>query len=267
MKNALVKALVNIVTTKKNTAITKGLCEKLGTDVLAAFTQWEIACDDLYERACEYAEVYNDRTEMVSGQKFRDAETALTRQWWACLGFGEQDLLNPKLFIRPQDAETLRTWASGLVIIQTDKARVFSRTGKVLFRKYVETLLMVRMTSAALVSDADRDTYLEYTGLQKSVRAKKLALNGGKGAETEGLREKLEKARKAKISMEKLLTDAGVPANVLDEIITERETVIAELETAVKDAEASIEKSEARMEEIKANYEAALARINEVEEM
>ena len=68
-------------------------------------------------------------------------------------------------------------------------------------------------------------------------------------------------------AMEQLLEKAGVPEKSRTLILAERKTRISELVTAVSDAETAIEKAEKRLAELKKAYEAALARINKVEEI
>lgn len=265
MKNALVKGLVNIVATKKNTALTEKQCEKLGTDVKEAFLQWKDSVSFLYACACEYAELYNDRTRSTSDQKLRDAETKLTRQWWHCLGFGEADLLHPRMFVRPLDCETLRTWASGLVIIQTDRTRAFARTGETLFRKYVETLLIVRITSANLISDADRDTYLEYTALEKSVKNKRTQIDG-KG-DNPGFTRQIADMEKSVADTITMLKAAGVNDSTTEIIVSGKRADIKALRDKVKTLESEIEADTAKLTELKPAYDNALARINACEEI
>lgn len=259
--NDIRKALGNVVITGKNTAITEKIAGSLG--VLEAFTQWKLNVNTLYDFACEYAEYFNDGDRTTSDKKLVDAERKVWNQWLRVLRFGEEDMIHPKMFIRPQDVETLRTWASGMVIIQTAHNRVFARTGETQFRKYVETLVYTRATCAGILSDADRDTYNKYTATARAIKSAKTFLNGDK--KTTGAKKHLETLKAELEELKEILDAAGIEPEKVAIITAGKEVEINNLTKQIATTEETLKANEDDLKELAPAYTKVLATIESIE--
>lgn len=171
------------------------------------FHRWTYWVGELRTAAIEYGKLVEDKD---ADQK--DLELAKTRlfvKWRSILKVGEENLFHKNLFIREQDAETIRVYATGVKWLAIDGiGSVMAQTGRDDFRRLVELLLGCRMAANKLLNDADRDMIIQYQSHQKAAQTAHDRLHGYSRGNTEvvGLYSQLKTAEDKLASACELLT-------------------------------------------------------------
>lgn len=232
--------------------ITKGQAEKAG--LADRFAEWLRQCEDLYELAVEYGKEYESTRNGGACANIRFQIDTLWNRMLLFVGGTEC-----RLFALNRDADTFRTWATGLTIYAIAGAgRGFAVTGKKSFRKYVETLVYCRMRERAVMSRKDYEVLVAYTTAEKAVKSlteEVKSLNGEK---------KLINGRLQ--DMKSVLESCGLDVTTLNiQIVSALNAEIKKLDESISKAESSLEEANKVISDNEAEYNRIKNLISSVE--
>ena len=245
-------------------AITEAMALENGATT-ERFNQWVYWVENLRETVVAYCEL-----KQVKGADPKELAAARGRifaAWRTILKVGEENVFHPNMFLIPEDIESLVGYNE--TFMATYKGTQFANTSKVIFRKYVESLLGCRIAGNAVLKDADRDTLAEYYGAERAIDKANKALNGtdkntkdGVVTHVKGIIENIADLTTRISDGEAMLKGFGVS----DEDIAQN-SMLGALRANLRELEASkvsAEKSRKEAEETKAKH---AERVTEIESM
>ena len=228
------------------------------------FNQWVHWVENLREVIVEYCEVKQSKS--ATTEELAVAKGRIYPAWRTILKVGEEDVFHKNMFVRPEDVDSLVGYCE--TFMATVKGTQFANTTKVVFRKYVESLLGCRIAGNAVLKDADRDTLAEFYAAERTIDKATKALNGtektSKGTTThvKGIIENIADLTTRISDGEKMLKGFGLS----EEEIAQNSllgTLRASLRT-LEEEKKSAEKSKADAEETKENL---TERVEQIENM
>ena len=160
------------------------------------FNLWVFRCNTLRELAVKYGQLVESKN---SPQDAIDrARNELFTLWKAVLKAGESDLAHPNMFVRAEDADTLRVYATGITWLHAEGVgSVMASTNPGRFRQMVELFLGCRMAGNALLNDDDRDIIAQWNSSSKTISSNQERLDGNADKNIKGLKEQLKNANTA----------------------------------------------------------------------
>lgn len=191
MRRAIVKAH-ELGNTSAITARDAGFCDVPIED----FNLWVFRVNGLREFAVKYGNLVESKNS--AQDDIVRAKNELFTLWKAVLKAGEANLAHPNMFVRSEDADTLRVYATGITWLHAESVgSVMATTTPTRFRQMVELLIGCRMAGNALLSDDDRDIIAGWNSACKSEQSAEERLEGNAERNIVGLKKQLDDAEKA----------------------------------------------------------------------
>lgn len=214
------------------------------------FDQWVLWVDSLRDVVCEYVKLKHLKAS--TPQQLASARGAIFPRWRSILRVGEESKFHRNMFVREEDIDSLVGFCERF--IATDRGTQMTCTTKMIFRKYVESLLGCRIAGNALLSDADRDDILTYSSATKTVESISKRLDGyytDKGEHVKGIKEKIADAEKDVNEKEAVLKEAGVDSDKIANILAGYSLALKQLEKDKQSAEKALKEANETVNRLK----------------
>lgn len=254
------KALAMAHNTNNAKAITKDFAAGCGVSE-RTFEMWCGWIDNLHHRAQPWVKGFNKSD--VTSEELQVIYKAMLPSLQAITSVDE------KLFIRDEDLVAICGYAQKHG--KSANGSVDVATGKKAFRREIETMLGNRLAQNDVLTDEEYDIITKYENAEKGKRKAEDKLEGytdKHGEEVEGLKTKLEKAKKTLGDMKALVK---VSKGTKDEELVVKYPVLAgyvhnvkELETEIKDTEKKIDTYAEVIKNNGAKYKELMARIAKI---
>ena len=240
----------------------KEATEKLGVP-LQDFKDWKDRVELLRVACAHYLPLAED--ENSTQQAINDALKDVFAEWRGICKAGSEKEFNKNFFIRKNDANTLAEWC-GRSATLTARGRVWSTKDATTFRKHVETLIGIRMTGNAVLTDSERDLITTYESAVKSIanNEKKLEDTVVKGKTEYGLNSRLRMAENDLAEEEAFLASVNADEDTKDKRLKKYRKEVSELHKEISDALRAIREAKDVCDEKKAAYDKAIALIKSV---
>lgn len=223
------------------------------------FEEWKKNVGDLYEAACDFYEALGTDGESK-------AEAYCNEVWARILKAGEENVLIPKMYIRPSDAHNMRVWACE---IETKTVRgigtVGVYTGLDKFRGIVETRIALRIAGNAILKDDDRDVIDTYVKACKAVESANKTLNGYTEGKTtvSSIDAQIVDAQNVLDQVVEALTAAGVED--VERLTGRQKAAVTELKDVKAKAEKKLKKWAKVKDDLQDKYDKIVDKLDSIE--
>ena len=214
------------------------------------YDQWVLWVDSLRDTVCEYVKLKH--LQKTTQQQLDSARGAIFPRWRNILRVGEESRFHRNMFVRKEDIDSLVGFCERF--IATDRGTQMTCTTKMIFRKYVESLLGCRIAGNALLSDADRDDILTYGSATKTVESTLKRLEGyytDDGNHVEGIKQKISTLEKILAKNKETLERAKHTPEEIAELTAGDSLTLKQLQKDKQSAEKTLKEAKETVNRLK----------------
>lgn len=227
------------------------------------FTQWKGYVDELRKACKGYLEVAED--DKATDKKLQEVLNKVWMAWRAVCKEGAEKDFNKNFFIKRNDAHTICEWCNRDAV-NTAHGKTWGQKESTNFRKHIETMIGIRMTGNAVLTDDERDLIVAYEGALRSIKTNEDLLNDTveRGQTKWGLRSQLKFAQNDLDKQTALIDSLKIEGDAKETLLKKYRDEIAEKAKAVAKADEAIKKATKIRDEKKSAYDKAIALVKSV---